>query len=61
MILDDGGDATMLIILGSKAEQDPSVLDNPGSDEEIALYNSIRNRLATHPGWYSNILKNYRV
>ncbi|MGB5427265.1 MAG: adenosylhomocysteinase [Gammaproteobacteria bacterium] len=58
MILDDGGDATMLIILGSKAEQDPSVLDNPGSDEEIALYNSIRNRLATHPGWYSNILKN---
>ena len=58
MILDDGGDATMLIILGSKAEQDPSVLDNPGSEEEIALYNSIRNRLATHPGWYSSILKN---
>ncbi len=58
MILDDGGDATMLIILGSKAEQDPSVLDNPGSEEEIALYNSIRKRLATHPGWYSNILKN---
>ena len=58
MILDDGGDATMLVILGSKAEQDPSVLDNPGSEEEIALYNSIRNRLATHPGWYSNILKN---
>ncbi len=58
MILDDGGDATMLIILGSKAEQDLSVLDNPGSEEEIALYNSIRNHLATHPGWYSNILKN---
>ncbi len=58
MILDDGGDATMLIILGSKAEQDPSVLDNPGSEEEIALYNSIRKRLVTHPGWYSNILKN---
>ena len=58
MILDDGGDATMLVILGSKAEQDTSVLDNPGSEEEIALYNSIRNRLATHPGWYSNILKN---
>ena len=58
MILDDGGDATMLIILGSKAEQDPSILDNPGSEEEIALYNSIRQRLATHPGWYSNILKN---
>ena len=58
MILDDGGDATMLIILGSKAEQDPSVLDNPGSEEEIALYNSIKKRLASHPGWYSNILKN---
>ena len=58
MILDDGGDATMLIILGSKAEQDLSVLDNPGSEEEIALYNSIRKRLSTHPGWYSKILKN---
>ena len=58
MILDDGGDATMLIILGSKAEQDLSILDNPGSEEEIALYNSIRKRLETHPGWYSNILKN---
>ena len=58
MILDDGGDATMLIILGSKAEQDLSILDNPGSEEEIALYNSIRKRLATHPGWYSRILKN---
>jgi adenosylhomocysteinase len=58
MILDDGGDATMLIILGSKAEQDLSVLDNPGSEEEIALYNSIRKRLSTHPGWYSRILKN---
>lgn len=58
MILDDGGDATMLIILGSKAEQDLSVLDNPGSEEEIALYNSIRKRLSTHPGWYSRVLKN---
>ena len=58
MILDDGGDATMLIMLGSKAEQDLSILDNPGSEEEIALYNSIRKRLETHPGWYSNILKN---
>jgi adenosylhomocysteinase len=58
MILDDGGDATMLIMLGSKAEQDLSILDNPGSEEEIALYNSIRKHLETHPGWYSNILKN---
>ncbi len=58
MILDDGGDATMLVMLGSRAEQDPHVLDNPGSDEEIALYNSIRKRLATQPGWYSKILEN---
>ena len=58
MILDDGGDATMLIILGSKAEKDPSVLDNPGSEEEIAMFGSIRKRLAEKPGFYSNILKN---
>jgi len=58
MILDDGGDATMLIILGSKAEQDISVLDNPGSEEEIIMYASIRERLAESPNWYSNILKN---
>jgi len=57
MILDDGGDATMLIMLGSKAETDPSVLDNPGSEEEVALFNSIKQRLAEKPGWYSNILK----
>jgi len=54
-ILDDGGDATLLAILGSKAEQDPSVLDNPTSEEEVALYASIRKRLATHPGWYSKL------
>jgi adenosylhomocysteinase len=58
MILDDGGDATMLIMLGTKAESDASVLDNPGSEEEVALFNSIRERLATQPNWYSNILKN---
>ena len=58
MILDDGGDATMLIMLGAKAEQDPSVLDKPASEEEIALFNSIRARLAEQPHWYSNILKN---
>ena len=58
MILDDGGDATMLIVLGSKAEQDISVLDNPGSEEETIMYASIREKLAESPGWYSNILKN---
>jgi adenosylhomocysteinase len=58
MILDDGGDATMLVILGTKAERDPSILDHPDSEEEIAMFSSIKSRLATHPGWYSNILKN---
>ena len=56
MILDDGGDATLLLYLGAKAEQDPSVLDNPGSEEEVALFNSIRKRLGTRPGWYSKAL-----
>ncbi len=56
MILDDGGDATMLLVLGSKAEQDISVLDKPGSEEEIALFNSIKARLKTDPNWYSTRL-----
>ena len=42
MILDDGGDATLLIMLGTKAESDPSVLDNPTSEEEVSLFNAIR-------------------
>ncbi len=58
MILDDGGDATLLIILGSKAEKDPSVLANPTSEEERVLYAAIQDRLSKQPGWYSNILKN---
>ncbi len=57
MILDDGGDATMLVILGSKAEQDISVLDNPGSEEEVALFKAIKNRLAEDPTFYSRIHK----
>jgi len=52
-ILDDGGDATLLLILGAKAEKDPSILDNPGSEEEIALFKAIKKRLATQPGWYT--------
>jgi adenosylhomocysteinase len=55
MILDDGGDATLLVMLGRKAEKDPSVLDNPTSEEEVALYSSIKSRLASQPGWYSRI------
>ena len=58
MILDDGGDATLLIGLGAKAEKDLSVLDNPGSEEEVALFDSIRERLKTQPNWYSNIQSN---
>jgi adenosylhomocysteinase len=60
MILDDGGDATLLVHLGAKAEQDPSLLDNPESEEERVLYASIRQRLSEQPGWYSRILGNIR-
>ena len=58
MILDDGGDATGLIVLGAKAERDPSVLNNPSSEEEVALFKSIRARLAEQPAWYSRIYAN---
>ena len=58
MILDDGGDATLLLNLGAKAEQDPSVLDNPGSEEERALFAAIKKRLESNPGWYSRALEN---
>ena len=54
MILDDGGDATLLIILGSRAETDPSVIANPTNEEEDALFAAIRKRLSTSPGWYSS-------
>ena len=60
MILDDGGDATLLVHLGLKAESDPSVLDNPTNEEETILYASIRRRLATKPGFYAAIAKNIR-
>jgi adenosylhomocysteinase len=56
MILDDGGDATLLLFLGSKAEQDASVLDDPQSEEEVSLFNAIRKRLETSPGWYTRAL-----
>ena len=58
LILDDGGDATMLIHLGARAEQDLSVLDNPHSEEETVLFAAIRDRLQKQPVWYSRILKN---
>ncbi|MGE0114774.1 MAG: adenosylhomocysteinase [Steroidobacteraceae bacterium] len=56
MILDDGGDATLLLMLGAKAEKDASVIAKPTNEEEVALYASIKKRLATQPGWYSTRL-----
>ncbi|MFC4929508.1 adenosylhomocysteinase [Massilia sp. GCM10023247] len=56
MILDDGGDATLLLHLGKRAETDISVLSNPGSEEEICLFNAIKGRLARDPQWYSKRL-----
>ena len=53
MILDDGGDATGLIVLGSKAEDDISVLENPNNEEEIALFASIKKKLSKDPKFYS--------
>ena len=53
MILDDGGDATLLMHLGKKAEKDQSVLANPQSEEETCLYASIKAKLAVDATWYS--------
>ena len=54
MILDDGGDATLLLHLGVKAEKDISVLNNPTSEEEICLFSAIKGKLKTDPTWYSD-------
>ena len=56
MILDDGGDATLLLHLGTKAESDPSVIAKPGSEEEECLFASIKAQLAKDPKWYSTRL-----
>jgi len=56
MILDDGGDATLLLILGSKAEKDSSVIENPGSEEEVCMFASIKKRLAEDSNFYSRTL-----
>ena len=53
MILDDGGDATLLMHLGKQAEKDQSVLANPGSEEERILFAAIKAKLAVDPTWYS--------
>ena len=56
MILDDGGDATLLLHLGSRAETDLAVLNHPTSEEERVLFAAIRTRLAADPTWYSTRL-----
>ena len=58
MILDDGGDATLLMHLGARAEKDAKVLANPGSEEEICLFKAIKAKLKQDPTWYSRRLKN---
>ena len=56
MILDDGGDATLLLHLGVKAEKDISVLDKPSTEEEVCLFNAIKNKLKINSSWYSERL-----
>jgi adenosylhomocysteinase len=60
MILDDGGDATLLLHLGSKAEKDITVLDKPTSEEEVALYAAIKDQIKRDPTWYSTRLAQIR-
>jgi adenosylhomocysteinase len=60
MILDDGGDATLLVHLGLRAESDPTVIGRPGNEEEQALYAAIAARLKAKPGCYAAIARNIR-
>jgi adenosylhomocysteinase len=57
MILDDGGDATLLLHLGMQAESEPAVLNHPGNEEEEVLFAAIKKRLKEQPGWYSKTAK----
>src|SRR5690606_31490612 len=60
LTLHDGGDATMLVLIGAKAETDPSVLAKPGNEEEEILFDTIRRRLEKDPSFYSRIRANIR-
>jgi adenosylhomocysteinase len=60
LILDDGGDATMLVLTGAKAETNPAILDKPGNEEEEIFFATIKKRLAKNPGFYSAIRANIR-
>ena len=55
MILDDGGDATLYIILGAKAEKGEQVLPNPANEEEEALKAQILSRIESSPGWFTKV------
>jgi adenosylhomocysteinase len=55
MILDDGGDATLLVHLGGQAEKNPSLIKHPGNDEEEELFSAIAERLTQEPGWYARL------
>jgi len=60
MILDDGGDATVLVTLGTRAEKDPSLVSKPTNEEETVLFNAIRKHLKEKPGYYSRIQANIK-
>jgi adenosylhomocysteinase len=60
MILDDGGDATVLVTLGTRAEKDPSLVSKPTNEEETVLFNAIKKRLKDKPGYYSRIQANIK-
>jgi adenosylhomocysteinase len=60
LILDDGGDATLIVQLGAEAETNPSVLSSPKSEEEESLFKTIKARLAREPGWYSKVKANIK-
>ncbi|MDB5613988.1 MAG: adenosylhomocysteinase [Devosia sp.] len=60
MILDDGGDATMYILTGAKAEKDISILDKPGNEEEEIFFATIKRRLAKNPTFFSSIRSSIR-
>jgi adenosylhomocysteinase len=60
MILDDGGDATLLVHLGAQAEKDSSLLKHPGNDEEDVLFAAIAERVAQRPGWYATLARAVR-
>jgi adenosylhomocysteinase len=60
MILDDGGDATMLVHLGIQADKNPSILNHPANEEEEAMFAAIKKRLKDKPGWYATLGKNIK-